>query len=292
MEKQSYPVVLSYMQAEQLLRARDSSKESTQISPDLGLTNVQVELSDQGVRFPSGELLSWSDAELIGDSKRSGRLTGHCYTLVEGTPREISTYSHDFDRLYSLMPTQGAPTMIISGIPMHRIKGTDPYQDTLEKIRAAAPMTGRVLDTTTGLGYTAIQASRTASEVITIELDPAVIELCRQNRWSRELFDNPRITSLIGDSYEVIRDFKDGEFNRVIHDPPTFSLAGELYSREFYRQVYRVLRRGGRLFHYIGNPDTNLGARVTRGAVRRLREAGFNRVVQQPEAFGVLAFKQ
>lgn len=287
-----FPLVLSYIQAEELLRAREAELPQTHTSPDLGLSSVEVTLSPTGVTFPNDEILSWDNLELIRDSKRSGRLTGHCYLIEDGIPREISTFSHEFNRLYSLMPTHGAPTMVISGIPMHRIKGTDPHQDTLQKIRAAAPVTGKVLDTTTGLGYTAIQAARTSTEVVTVELDPAVLELARQNPWSRDLFDNPRITRLVGDSYDLIRDFADGEFQRVIHDPPTFSLAGELYSGEFYRQLYRVLRRGGRLFHYIGNPESNLGNRVTKGAVRRLQEAGFSRVSHKPEAFGVLAFKQ
>ena len=82
---------------------------------------------------------------------------------------------------------------------MHRIKGIDPYQDTLKKIRTVAPISGRVLDTCTGLGYTAIEAAQTAREVVTIELDPTVLEVARLNPWSRELFDNPRIQQIVGD---------------------------------------------------------------------------------------------
>jgi predicted methyltransferase len=52
-----------------------------------------------------------------------------------------------------------------------------------------------------------------------------------------------------------------------------------------------VLRRGGRLFHYIGDLDSKSGRTVVRGAVRRLQEAGFSRVVRHPKAFGVVAYK-
>ncbi|HRW51172.1 MAG TPA: spermine synthase, partial [Caldilinea sp.] len=80
-------------------------------------------------------------------------------------------------------------------------------------------------------------------------------------------------------------------FDAIIHDPPMFSLAGELYSLAFYRELLRVLRRGGRLFHYIGNPESKSGATVTRGVVRRLTEAGFRRVQERAQAFGVVAVK-
>ena len=68
-----------------------------------------------------------------------------------------------------------------------------------------------------------------------------------------------------------------------------FNLAGELYGLDFYRECRRVLRGRGRLFHYIGNPESKSGATVTRGVVRRLQEAGFRRINPHPEAFGVTA---
>jgi predicted methyltransferase len=175
---------------------------------------------------------------------------------------------------------------------MHRIKGTDPHQDTLAKIQAAAPVGGQVLDTATGLGYTAIEAAHTAEGVTTVELDPAVLEICRQNPWSQELFTNSRIQQKVGDSFEVIAAFPDQGFSVLLHDPPVISLAGELYSAEFYRQAYRVLKPGGHLFHYVGDPDSQSGARTTAGVVRRLQEAGFQRVFPRPQAFGVLAVKR
>jgi len=52
-----------------------------------------------------------------------------------------------------------------------------------------------------------------------------------------------------------------------------------------------VLRRGGRLFHYVGNPESKSGHNITRGVMRRLQEAGFSRVTRRPRAFGVVAFK-
>jgi predicted methyltransferase len=179
----------------------------------------------------------------------------------------------------------------VSGIPMHRIQGVDPYQDTLIKLRTIVPVAARVLDTCTGLGYTAIQAARTAERVLTIELDPAVLEIAHLNPWSRSLFEDRRIEQMVGDTGELICGFADGAFSRIVHDPPTFSLAGELYSGVFYRQLHRVLRRGGRLFHYVGDLESRSGRNVGRGVVKRLQEAGFTHIVRKPVAFGVVAYK-
>jgi hypothetical protein len=174
---------------------------------------------------------------------------------------------------------------------MHRIKGIDPHQDTLKKIRTIAPLTGRVLDVCTGLGYTAIESAKTAEQVVTIELDPTVLEVARLNPWSRHLFQHPRIHQVIGDAYEEIASFDAESFSRIIHDPPMFSLAGDLYAGEFYQRLFRLLSRKGRLFHYIGDLDSRSGRNVAKGVVRRLQEAGFSRVVRRPGAFGLVAYK-
>lgn len=281
------PIVLSHYELKPILKAKEEGHHTAAISPDLGLTTVEVTLSAGGITFPSGDELDWPSIKEIVHSETK------CYHLSGSTLTEIRVFSDLTGRVCSLYPTGGCPTMVIAGFPMHRIKGTDPHADTIEKVRAAAPIVGNVLDTTTGLGYTAIEAARsqTASHVTTIELDPASLEVARLNPWSQSLFDNPKITQLTGNSFDIIQTFPDSSFARIIHDPPTFSLAGELYSGEFYRHCYRVLARGGRLFHYTGNLKSGEGSQVSRGAIKRLKEAGFTRIVPKYDAFGVVGFK-
>jgi len=279
------PIVLSYVQVEPLLKAKKQGQQSIEISPDLALTKVTVTLTPNGVEFPNGEHLDWQSIEKISKSEVN------CFILENNTIRPIQVFSEYTNRVCSLMPTKGAPSMLIAGFVMHRIKDIDPMQDTRRKIAAISPIAGRVLDTATGLGYTAIEASKTSDEVITIELDPGAQEIARLNPWSQALFNNPKIQQVMGDAFEVVQTFEGESFSRVIHDPPTFSLAGELYAGAFYRQLYRVLKRGGRLFHYIGDPNSKASGGVTKGALRRLQEAGFARVIRKPEAYGVVAYK-
>jgi uncharacterized protein len=242
-------------------------------------------LTPEGVLFPNGKRLGWHSIEKISKTEVN------CYVMEDDTIRPIQVFSEYTNRVCSLMPTKGAPSMLIAGFVMHRIKDIDPMQDTLRKIAAISPIVGRVLDTATGLGYTAIESAKTADEVVTIELDPGAQAIARLNPWSQALFNTPKIRQIMGDAYEVVQTFEDGSFSRIIHDPPTFSLAGELYSGAFYQQLFRVLKRGGRLFHYIGDPNSKASGGVTKGALKRLQEAGFARVVRKPEAYGVVAYK-
>ena len=143
-----------------------------------------------------------------------------------------------------------------------------------------------------GLGYTAICAAQTASHVTVIELDPGVEAMSAKNPWSEPLFTRSNITRKSGDAFAVLKEMADGAFDLIVHDPPTMQLAGELYSGAFYREAFRVLSRRGRLFHYIGDPNSKHGASVTRGVVRRLHESGFVAVTSAADAYAVVAWKE
>ena len=276
-------VTLSQCAAQPLLAAWRQHADRAEISLDLNRTIATVTLTQAGVQLADDLLLAWSQIEQVAADDAG------CYVCTPAGIDKIQAFSEETQRVYTLYPTTGAPTMLISGIPMHRIKGTDPHRDTLSKVHALGRVTGRVLDTCTGLRYTALALAQHAAQVTTVELDPVVHTIIRQNPWSCGLFATPNITPLVGDVGELIEDFADAAFDVVLHDPPMFSLAGELYSLAFYRQLHRVLRRGGRLFHYIGNPESRSGATVTRGVIKRLGEAGFQRVQARPQAFGVTA---
>lgn len=288
MEKTHQVIVLSYIQAEALLNACQQGATTLNVSPDLGISTITVQLTVEGVVFPwreRDERVSWHDVEKMHRAKST------CFVIEQSTIRPIQVFSEATNRMCSLYPTQHTPTMLIAGFTMHRIVNIDPMQDTLKKVATIAPLTGRVLDTATGLGYTAIEAAKTATQVVTIELDPGAQEIARQNPWSRDLFTASNIQQILGDAYEVVPTFAENSFDRILHDPPVFSLAGELYSGAFYRELFRILKRGGRLFHYIGDLNSKSSGTVTRGVLKRMQEAGFTRITKRPEAYGVVAYK-
>lgn len=278
-------LVVSHVQAKPLLAARQAGQATATTSPDLGLTRCLVDLTPAGARYPGGAMLDWARLADIATSPTK------CFLVADGTVRDIHCFSETTGWVRSLYPTAGAPTMLVSGISMHRIKDIDPAEDTRRKVATIAPYSGRVLDTATGLGYTAIAAARTAAEVVTIELDPAGLAVARLNPWSQALFTRPNIRQIVGDAAEEVAALPAEYFSRILHDPPAFSLAGDLYAGAFYQELFRVLRRGGRLFHYIGDLDSPSGRRVTAGIMRRLQDAGFRHVLRHPAAFGVSAEK-
>ncbi|MCX8193752.1 MAG: MnmC family methyltransferase [Candidatus Pacearchaeota archaeon] len=168
---------------------------------------------------------------------------------------KIQFYSEKTKKFYQLFPTSTIPTLKISGVPMHRFVKVDPLKDTLFKIKAAKPK-GIVLDSCTGLGYTAIFSAKKpeVKKVYTFEIDENVLKMAKLNEASKELFENKKIILEIGDVKEKIKQFKDDFFDTIIHDPPTFKLAPELYSENFYKELARVLKPKGRLWHYCPCP--------------------------------------
>lgn len=256
-----------------------------QSSTDLGLTSCNIEVCTNSARFPDGSTVKRKVLEKITKSDRG------CFEIIDGQAIQIKQFSETAGFIRSLAATEGAPTTLVSGVPMHRMKDTDPMRDTLEKIAAVGPIHGKVLDTATGLGYTAIEAAKRADNVVTVEIDPTAIEIAKRNPWSAKLFNNPKIEIVGADIEDHIETFPANTFSAIIHDPPTFQFAGELYSLGFYQKLFRVLSRKGKLFHYIGDPDSKLGDRMTKGVMKRLYAAGFGKVERRPKAFGVVAWK-
>ncbi|MCX6555459.1 MAG: hypothetical protein NTZ12_10710 [Candidatus Aminicenantes bacterium] len=160
-----------------------------------------------------------------------------------------------------------------------------------EEIRGYSESTRRTFSLFATAEAPALLISGHAAAVISIELDPGSLEMARSNPWSQELFNHPGIRLITADCSEEIAKFADGYFDIIIHDPPSISLAGDLYGGAFYRQAWRVLAANGRMFHYLGDPKSALGGRVTKGVVRRLQSAGFRRIIAKPIAHGVLACK-
>lgn len=206
---------------------------------------------------------------------------------------EMKFFSEKTGKFYRLVKTGTWPYLEVSGVRMHRADTVDPKTDALLKIRALGKICGVVLDCCTGLGYTAILAAKMKEvrKVITVEKDENVILIAKQNPFSRDLFENDKIELIIGDVFWEMQKFEDEYFNFIIHDPPRISIAPELYSLEFYRQLFRVLKDNGRVLHYVGRPGVKQGKNYLRGIIERLRFAGFARIRKIEHALSLVVEK-
>jgi predicted methyltransferase len=260
------------------------NEPSFKITTDLGLGTANVEIRGTKI-FIEG--LEVSPEEL----KATMEDIEGVYSLSEKGLSKLVIAGEHFYKLKKVRENT-APTLEIDGIHMHKIVGTTPWEDARKKVLLARIKAGqKVLDTCMGLGYTAIHSALVGAEVTTVEIDPNVIELASYNPWSRGL-DSPRIQIILGDVCELVKEFQEESFDRIIHDPPRFSgKTGALYGREFYAQLHRVLKEGGVLFHYVGSPRKFSGVDLIKSVARRLKEVGFQTEMHR-RAEAVLAFKK
>lgn len=215
------------------------------------------------------------------------------YEPARGLVYEVICHtSNSFYKLKAIALDK-APTLEISGIHMHRITNVDPWKDTLLKIRATRiARNNLVLDTCMGLGYTAIVSlMRGAKEVHTFEVDKNVVWIAERNPWSRRL-GSTNINIFLGNVVEHVYSLPDAYFDRVIHDPPRFTRStGDLYGLEFYKELYRVMKPRGILFHYTGEPRKHGGPSILKGIKTRLEKAGLRVLYYDENALGYVAVK-
>jgi predicted methyltransferase len=188
------------------------------------------------------------------------------------------------------VPTDwGPPTFEIDGIKMLPTAKVSPLADAERKVGLIRPRGKRILDTCGGLGYFADWCRRGgAANVLSFERNPDVLWLRSLNPWSPR--EDEVLHVCLGDVTVEIGGLADASVDAILHDPPRFGIAGELYSRDFYAQMARVIKRRGRLFHYTGSPNKLTSGRdVPAEVANRLRAAGFDTRVNGD---GVLAIRR
>ena len=141
------------------------------VSLDLGLTKSSVRLTGGSIVFPDKQSIPLSVL-----SKLSKDLSD-CFYLESGQVYRIQCFSEASRRFIKLFATgiDSAPTVSVSGVRMHQTKDRNPIEDTLLKVNSI-PLSGLVLDSCMGLGYTAIYARKKGAEkVITFEKEPLML---------------------------------------------------------------------------------------------------------------------
>ena len=259
------------------LRAAVSAGASTvECSLDLDRTTALIQVDTdgwtwQGQRFP--HLQTCKDRIV--------------YYWDDGSFQPVARFN---TALVKLVPTQwGPPTFEIDGIKMLPTAKVSPYADAERKVGLIQPRGKVILDTCGGLGYFAAWCMEgRAAQVRSYEINPDVIWLRSLNPWSPEAGAGLMLTQ--GNVAEEIARLPAASVDAILHDPPRFGIAGDLYSQRFYDNLARVLKRNGKLFHYTGQPNRLTSGRdVPNEVARRLRNAGF---VAQLNGDGVLAMKR
>jgi predicted methyltransferase len=179
------------------------------------------------------------------------------------------------------VPTEwDVPTFEVDGIKMLPTSRESPLDDARRKVALVLPRGKVVLDTCGGLGYFAACCLEAGvARILSFEKNIDVLWLRTLNPWSPDpdhATAGGRLQLAHGDVSDAITRLADASVDAVLHDPPRFGIAGELYSQVFYDQLARVLRRGGRLFHYTGSPNKLTSGRdVPREVRKRLEKADF-----------------
>ena len=209
------------------------------------------------------------------------------YYWMTGTFQPAARFS---TQLTKLVPTDwGPPTFEIDGIKMLPTAHVSPHADAQRKVALIEPGGKRILDTCGGLGYFAAWCLHgNAAHVLSYEKSADVLWLRGLDPWSPN--GAPELALVNADVTEEIVTLPSDSFDAVLHDPPRFGIAGELYSQAFYGELARVLKRGAPLFHYTGSPNKLTSGRDLANEVsQRLRRVGF---ATQLEGDGVLATKE
>ncbi|KRA44338.1 MnmC family methyltransferase [Pseudoxanthomonas sp. Root630] len=202
-------------------------------------------------------------------------------TLYHWDGEDFAPISRFAGSLIKLVPTEwGVPTFEIDGIKMLPTSKESPLDDAQRKVALVEPRGKVVLDTCGGLGYfAACCLAAGAARIRSFEKNEDVLWLRTLNPWSPDPEapeHDDRLELAHADVSRAIVDIADASVDAVLHDPPRFGIAGELYSQAFYDQLARVLRRGGKLFHYTGSPNKLTSGRDVPGEVaKRLEKAGF-----------------
>ena len=195
------------------------------------------------------------------------------YYWVDDMFQPVSRYAAS---LIKLVPTDwGPPTFEIDGIKMLPTASVSPYADAQRKVQLIEPRAKTVLDTCGGLGYFGAWClAGQAAQVMSFENNADVIWLRSVNPWSPA--PDARLLLTRADVSVTVSSLDSGSVDAVLHDPPRFGIAGNLYSQAFYDHLARVLKRRGKLFHYTGSPNKLTSGRdVPQEVATRLKEAGF-----------------
>ena len=186
----------------------------------------------------------------------------------------------------SLVVTESAGQInfIENGVPLFSTHTPERIEETVHYAMAQRPDARRVLLVSGGASGTALEVLKYPVDAVDyVELDPLILDAARQ--FLPDSLSDPRIHVIPGDGRQFIQTTQQ-RYDVVIVDmpDPSTSQINRFYTREFFAEVYRILRSGGVLSFSLGTYENYLGRELARliGVAHRTLDDVFRNILLLP----------
>lgn len=189
----------------------------------------------------------WYSEKYTKDVKFSMRINEHLYTCQSDYQRIDVMESYEFGKV-----------LILDGVIMLTERDEFIYHEMITHVPMAVnPNIKKVLVIGAGDGGTVHQLVRypTIEHLDVVEIDEKVVEVCRQyfNQIASS-FDDPRVHLYFKDGLKFVRKMED-EYDLIIVDSTDPFGPGEgLFTKEFYGNCYKALKKDGILVNQHESP--------------------------------------
>ncbi|MHA1983055.1 MAG: hypothetical protein ACW967_01795 [Candidatus Hodarchaeales archaeon] len=262
MESKNVPI-LSYKSLIEIQNHLKLKKVSViDISLDLNISSESIKLLPENNQFilPNGDIITFPSKFNHKDKV--------CYAIENFEIFPLKLFDEITNFFYKLVPTSNRPILLVSATPFHK----KPFLDCISQLQ----LTGKILDGGTGLGYSAIIASRTAKKIETVEWDKNVLLIASYNPYSADLFNNENIDLIEDDITEYSEQQDDCTYENIIQDGGMPKSSGKFFSLDHAKQLYRILKPRGKLIIYLPKHGKSKGRDFGGEQIQRLKKAKFH----------------
>jgi len=246
------------------------------------------------VSFDLGMEENIYDAEELKRKLPLDEIKGDWVYIYDDETGELVKLAFFTDRLYRVRLFNGFPILEIDGVRMNLVKELNPIlyaKAVVDGLRVRKGM--RVLECCMGLGYITEELRKRGAEVWAVEKRKEVVELSKATPWFSHLHKAENVRIINKPIEEFLKEAEEEglTFHRIVHDPPSPRLAGELYSRTLYRAYYNAAEPKAILYHYSGLPGQQRGWDEVERTAERLEEVGWRVLRKDKRLKGVFAQK-
>jgi len=253
---------------QEYLIAKKENKKDFITSLDLGITTTSIDTNRFSALLEHCPKIRNEDIVYYDEKKKEG------FKLQISNENGIFSLRKD--------KNENKPVLYINAVKMNvsKDKGIDGYNrgvvNNLGVIR-----TDTLLEICTGAGYKTLLLSEKAEKVVSVEKSKEVLELMKYNPYTKELLKNNKVKIVNQDATLYALNTKE-KFSKILHDPPTFKFAPELYTKEFYADLYRLAEDRCILFHYTGNPGNKFrGKDLISATIERMTSVGWKLIKKE-----------